>query len=518
MKELYLYLLENINIFEASTGVVVTDKNIDIIVKYLSEYQNEVKCIIPDSEEVRSKYTELDKWFCNYDDISKALFFLKTNGMLCMYKPNVETISDEELKEMHIKRDGEDYYLPGITTKLQATSKKLNSSNSSEKIVKTDLKIWPDSWDKYIVKGTHKVDKDAKLPTTVIDFKNQGAYIIPKNDFDKLKSDLHTTFIENFGEDSVISKIFGSDDIKKYLSSLDKEGKIEVSKAMANVLSEPLAILYTIYNVDGVQIFIRNSFDEPLGEIDQIIIPIRQNWPVADFYIHFTKMPARLVAVSVKSNGGGNTSTILGCLPVAAIDNISVSNQDAEALKEFLEYSIPQFSKGERISLKIDNNLSNRLKNVAMYALYLLKEQTKDSKIKNANKIINTFKSLIDLLKKVKNKDEELEELYNNMNKVCELGGTNFIEKLLVAMFNTNDVVLSIIKNAVADATSCYKITIYDNGKASVLKQSSDSNSFKLIAKQCGQGLNFEFDKNDKIINITKGHLTKQGQWFGYKF
>jgi hypothetical protein len=85
-------------------------------------------------------------------------------------------------------------------------------------------------------------------------------------------------------------------------------------------------------------------------------------------------------------------------------------------------------------------------------------------------------------------------------------------------MFNTNDVVLSIIKDAVADATSCYKITVYDNGKASVIKQSSDSNSFKLIAKQCGQGLNFEFDKNDKIVNITKGHLTKQHQWFGYKF
>jgi hypothetical protein len=253
---------------------------------------------------------------------------------------------------MHITRKGEDYYLPGITTKLQATSKKLNSS-------KSDLKIWPDSWDKYIVKGEHKIDKYSSMPTTVIDFKNQGAYIIPKGELSKIKSDLYESFVNIFGEDSIFAKIFSSKDINKFLSSLDVQSKKEVSKSMANVLSEPLAILYALENVDGVQTFIRNSFDEPLGEIDQIIIPIRQNWPVADFYIHFTEMPARLVAVSVKSNGAGNSSTFLGCLPVASIDNISVSKKDSEALKEFFEVTIPQFNTDKKFSLKIDNNLSN---------------------------------------------------------------------------------------------------------------------------------------------------------------
>lgn len=504
MKELYLYLLENINIFESATGVKITDKNIDIIVKYLSEYQNEVKCVIPDSDEIRNKYAEFDKWFCNYDDISKALFFLKTNGMLCMYEPNVKPMSDKELEEMHITRKGEDYYLPGITTKLQATSKKLNSS-------KSDLKIWPDAWDKYIVKGEHKIDKYSSMPTTVIDFKNQGAYIIPKGELGKIKSDLYESFVNIFGEDSIFAKIFSSKDINKFLSSLDAQSKKEVSKSMANVLSEPLAILYALDNADGVQTFIRNSFDEPLGEIDQIIIPIRQNWPVADFYIHFTEMPARLVAVSVKSNGAGNSSTFLGCLPVASIDNISVSKKDSEALKEFFEVTIPQFNTDKKFSLKIDNNLSNRLKNVAMYVLYLLKEQTKDSKIKNSNKLVNTFEGLIDLIKKDK-------ELYDKLYKVCELEGTNVIEKFLITLFNTNDGVLSIIKNAVADATSCYKITVYDNGKASCLKQSPDNGSFRLKMNQGGQSLNFEFDNNGNLVDITKGHKTSQGQWFGYEF
>jgi hypothetical protein len=35
---------------------------------------------------------------------------------------------------------------------------------------------------------------------------------------------------------------------------------------------------------------------------------------------------------------------------------------------------------------------------------------------------------------------------------------------------------------------------------------------------QGGQSLNFEFDKNGNLIDITKGHKTSQGQWFGYEF
>ena len=131
MKELYLYLLESINIFESATGVKITNKNINTIIDYLSEYQYGVKCIIPDTDEIRNNYIELEEWFCGYNDISKALFFLKSNGMLCMYEPNVKSMSDKELEDLHITRKGEAYYLPGITTKLEATSKKLNSAKTN---------------------------------------------------------------------------------------------------------------------------------------------------------------------------------------------------------------------------------------------------------------------------------------------------------------------------------------------------------------------------------------------------
>jgi hypothetical protein len=144
-----------------------------------------------------------------------------------------------------------------------------------------------------------------------------------------------------------------------------------------------------------------------------------------------------------------------------------------------------------------------------MYALYILKEQTKESKIKNADKLINTFEDLVGLVKNT--------EVYEQLYKICKLGGTNVIEKFLIALFNTNEQVISIIKNAVADATSCYKITVYDNGKASVLKQSPDRSSFRLKMKQGGQGLDFKFDKG-KLVDITLGHKTSQGQWIGYEF
>ena len=50
------------------------------------------------------------------------------------------------------------------------------------------------------------------MPTNVIDFKNQGAYIIPKGELSKIKSDLYESFVNIFGEDSIIAKIFFSKD------------------------------------------------------------------------------------------------------------------------------------------------------------------------------------------------------------------------------------------------------------------------------------------------------------------
>ncbi len=487
---------------EAATGVVLSSgKNLSNIIAYLDENLPDKKCIIPDSDAVRQSNMELSKWFCG-DDISDALFFLKSNGSLCMYEPKVVGMSDSELAEYSITRKGEDYYLPNIKAKLQPTSKRLNSA-------KTDLKVWPDEWNRYIVKGQQKVDETAKMPTTVIDFKNQGAYVL--NDTGSIRSDLHKSFSKIFGDDSPVTEIFANDDFKSYMSGLDKESKTEVSSMMANVISEPLAIVALLTNADGVQDMVRRGVsNDDLGELYQIIIPIRQNWPVADFYAHFKNLPDRLVAISVKSNGAGNSSTIMGCLPVAEIGNVSASSSDAEALVEFFNTTIPMFGDDDKVVLRIPEELSGKIQNLSLYALSLLKEQCCDSKTSNADRLVNTFSELISLTKKDR-------ELYNQLKKICDLKGTNTIEKFLVCLFNANPTVINIIRKAVADATSCFKLTVNNNGNVTCTKQSPEGGTFRLIAKAGGLSLNFDIEDR-KIVDVKKGHKTTQGQWIGFTF
>lgn len=500
MKSLLEYINECL-ICEGAVGVKLTSKNIELVINYLNNNQKDNKCIIPDSDDIRKEYSQFEKWFCEYDDVTNALFFLKTNGDLCMYEPNVKGMSDEELEKFAIKRDGENYYLPGIKAKIEATSKRINSA-------KTDLKIWPDVWDKYIVRGEHQVDDKAKMPTTVIDFKNQGAYVL--RDLSAIKEDLHKSFEKLFGSDSALTKVFATDDVKKYLSELKGDDKEEISKSMANVLSEPLAILALIENIDDAQEKVRNEFEEDLGELFEIVIPIRQNWPVADYYAHFKNLPDRLIAISVKSNGAGNSSTIMGCLPVVELDTVTTNDKDSESLLEFFNEVIPQFESESKVELKLSDKVKDKVQNLSLYTLSLLKEETTNSKTSNPQKLVSSFEHLIDLIKGEK-------EMYSQLHKICELAGTNMIEKIFGCLLNANPKTIDLIKNAVADATSCYKITVSNTGKVSCIKQSPEGRSFKLILKQGGQGLKLHVE-NGKLVNVEKGHKTSQGQWLGYTF
>lgn len=503
------YALGKLFINEGAEGInMKVEKNLKNIITYLDTYQKNIKCIIPDSDELKDKYSNLKNWFCDYDDISSALFYLKTNGKLCMYEPNVKNIDDDILKKYKIEREGEKYSLPNIRAKLEATSKPINSA-------KTDLKIWPNSWNKFIVRGAHKIDETAQMPTTVIDFKNQGAYVL--KDISKIRADLKQSFSNIFGEDSVLTNIFKEKDMLQYLKDLSEEDNNEVSKNMSNVLSEPLAILSLVENINNIQESIKKEFKpEDIGELFEIIIPIRQNWPVADFYAHFRNLPDRLIAVSVKSNGAGNSSTILGCLPVVTIDNVSINDNDKNALLEFFNEIVPQFETEEKVELKLSNDIKKKIQNVSLYALEILKKESKETKISNIQKLINAFENLIELIKSDT-------DLYQQLHKICELAGTNMIEKIFVCLFNSNPTVVELIKNAVADATSCYKITVKNKTKNSntvkvdCIKQSPEGRSFRLIAKYGGQGLKM-IVKDKKLIGVKLGHKSSQGQWLGYTF
>jgi hypothetical protein len=505
------HLLEYINeclILEGATGVDLkkTKSNIQRVVNYFNDNIKDNKCIMPDSDTVKNEYPELSDWFCEYEDVENALFFLKSNGNLCMYEPKVTGMSDEELKKFNIKREGEKYILPGIKTKLEATSKKIGSANSY-------VKVWPDEWDKFIVTGEHKVS-DTKLPTTVIDFKNQGAYVLKDGEnwsLTNIKHDLYKSFEKLFGKDSVLTKIFATENIKRYLSELSAEEKTVVSNSMANVLSEPLALIAMLENIDDVQREVKDAISsEELGKLYEVVIPIRQNWPVADFYVHFENLPDRLVAISVKSNGAGNTSTIMGCLPVVELDSVKLTDKDSENLLTFFNDIIPQFEKEGNVELKLSNETKDKVQNLSLYTLLLLKEETCNSKAGNAKKLIAAFENLINLIK-------DNEELYLQLHKICELAGTNTIEKIFVCLFNANPKTIDLIKNAVGNATSCYKIKVSNAGEAKCTKQSPEGRLFRLVVKQGGQGLNL-IVKNGELIDVKIGHKTSQNQWLGYTF
>lgn len=518
-----LKLYEYLRIFEAASGPDLNrGKNIAAFKSYLQKYHSDHRCIIPDNDDVRNKYNDLQEWFCNDDNTNDALFYLKSNDSICMYKPNADRFDDAALAKIAIKRRDDGAYnitddgTPGkckITAKLEATQKALNSAI-------TDAKIWPDKWDKFIVKGEFELGDKSEMPPTVIDFKSQGAYVLNSGQFNQIQTDLRNQFEKTFGADSVCTRTIGSNDIPGFLKNVydeNSEDRKTVEQMMANVLSEPLAILYVLNNINGICDSICKSVSGSrtgLGQLEQIIIPIRQNWPVADFYIRFSKMPNRLIAVSVKSNGAGNSSTILGCLPIVDSNDVTITDKDKDALKAMFETIIPQLNTTGKAGLKLKNG--NDLENVAMYALHTLKQETL-KKAGNAQRLINTYNSLLNIIGIDADNGDSANDidksLCNTLTKISTLGGTNVIEKILVCLFNTSNAVIEKIKNAVADATSCYKITVCIDGSASCIQQSPNSSKFRLINKQGGQSLIFTANGDVKL-----GHKTKQGQWIGYSF
>ena len=61
MKHLSEYVFENL-INEAAKGInMKVEKNLTDIITYLNIYQKNTKCIIPDSDEIKNKYSKLKK-------------------------------------------------------------------------------------------------------------------------------------------------------------------------------------------------------------------------------------------------------------------------------------------------------------------------------------------------------------------------------------------------------------------------------------------------------------------------
>ena len=493
MKSIIEYIYENINIFESSTGLSLSvDSNIKKLLEYLKKYFNNKKCILPDNKQVIDKFDLLKEWFINDNDTSKPFFYLKNNShnYLCI-NGNID-LSDDELNTYGITKKGNnEYYLEGIKAKLQTTHKKDGRIN---------VKIWPSKWG--IIKG--------KYDETNIDFKQKGAYLIELNDISSIKNDLYESF-KNTGElpDEIINIFNENTNIKEYLNKISKEDYFK--KYKANILSEPIAILSVIENINNIQDDIRKSFlNNDLGDLIKIVIPISENWTDADFYITFEKIPNELIPISVKSgNIGGHKSTILNCIGADKEykkQYIQITNDIKQSCIDIFKEIIPN------LNGKIDKITNKNIDNISLYTLNMLEHFCRQDKMKNEPILIETFNELINLVKD--------SEIYQGLKLISTNKATNIIDKIFCALFNSSNKCMDRIKNVINTVKAQHKITLDDNGNIKYKLQNENLHNLKLYPLHGGKvSAILIINKDTNLIeDIETKQISSNGQWLGYSF
>lgn len=480
---------------ESATGLVLVNrssktKNYDMFLQYFNSIDKKVS-----EDSITGDYTALEllkqdfgKFFADNTSKSKAIFYIKnrsTSVEVCINGYAVEKLSDKQLyNDYSLEYRNNKYYLSnfGIDAAFEITHK------NSEK-TKLYVKIWPDN----IQTGKNEIT----IGDTSYNFGNKGYILIEGSDlrnFGSIMAEHYKTVIDN----DIIPYIFENPDkIEQTLK--DNRNDEYLQMAMANVLSEPLSIFAVINNINGVLDKIKSTYNNP-GELNGIIVPLLQNWPIADFYARFNNLEI-LVPVSVKSNGSGNASTILSCLDTKDAYRPKASQTVENELNDFINDIVPSLENKKEFSWSHPvDNLTQYLYEALLYGC----QQHKYSK----NKILEIFACL--------SQDIKDEYIKNIITRIYDCQGTNFIERVCVSLFNKNQKIISDISEQVGRATSCHKVTVYSNGKIDHTLQ-SENGTLKLKSRAGGQSVIFTIE-GDKITSINQGALNKQGQWFGYTF
>lgn len=488
MKSLFDYI---INIFEGSaTGIKPGNtKNIEPLEKYFSTYftkdGNPIPCIYPDTPKQIDEYPYLTKWIIQNNDIGAAYFFLKNNGNLCCYNDKFN-VDDKTLKEQygltHI--DG-GYKIDGIKALMHMTHKAIGTAQLK-------VKTWPSSW------------KDTVYEAGGVVFGKQHAYKV-KADYDKIIYDFYEHFKNEFGEYSPITSVFSSNDIKANIEKVKDDA--DFVQGFANVLSEPLAILYAIKHL--IEFLNVNE----LKKIDYIYIPISQNYKSVDFYCQYENVDT-LEPISVKSLGNGNVPSILGPLKIANLNAKKFDEKEKELLKTFLNKLIPEFYNKSRVTLTLPDELKNEIGNseVAIKVLSILSKQLKNNS--HGNALIKTFEDILDDI--YPNKADK-DDFYDVLNQICKLNGTNTVEKLFVYLFKLSETCMKEIKDIVLKyGFSTIKININTDGTGTFVRQ-NESAHFNIKIKGSGTTLIFKQNKKGDVT-VSKGNQGRVGQFIGGLF
>lgn len=480
---------------ESANGLVLMKsssktKNYDIFLKYFEsiDKKSSEDLITGDYSALELLKNDFGKYFADNTSKSKAIFYIKNRASsveVCINGYAVEKLSDKQLYDDYsLEYRNNKYYLSnfGIDAAFEVTHK------NSEK-AKLYVKVWPDT----LQTGKNEMT----VGNTTYNFGNKGYILIEGSDlsnFGNIIAEHYKTVIDN----DVIPYIFEHpENIEQILR--DNKNDEYLQMAMANVLSEPLSVFAVINNINGVLDKIKNTYNNT-GSLNGIIIPLLQNWPIADFYARFDNLEF-LVPVSVKSNGSGNASTILSCLDTSSASRPTASQVVINEFRDFIDDIIPCIENKKEFSWNhTTDNLTEYLYEALLYGCKIHKY--------SKNKILEIFACF--------SQDIKDEYLKNIVTDVYNCQGTNFIERVCVSLFNKNSNIINEISTQVGKATSCHKVTVYSNGKIDHTLQ-SENGTLKLKSRAGGQSVVFNIE-NGKITEVSKGALNKQGQWFGYTF
>ncbi len=506
----YIYESDIINIFESLN--LKTEKNIDKLYIYLSNVFDNIKCIKCDDKKTETNYNKLSNWFIENDNDGKPFFYLKSNGKFCINGNYVNNTDD--LSKYFLLYDNESgkYNITYKENNNQLINIKLYVTHKHNNIY--DKKIWPSDWEIIKSYGNN------------LNFGNKGAYKIAANG-NNILNDLKNVF-DNYDDENIkkLSNIFIEKNFKnleKYIK--DNNFSEEFEKYNAKVLSEPIALISSIFNINNILDKIKENKEDILKDtkLTDIIIPIAQNWKDADFYLIFKNSEEKEnnlgipISISVKSgpNGGGAYSSVLSSLQYINIEDKNYDLKNLEEYNELFKEVIPLLKFNTKKTLNKDI-VSN---NSAYFILSKLIEQCK-SNINQEKKMYNAYKQIILPLKDKYNETYEQLYLILNDNKNGR-PSYNLIERIFCLIFNANENVLNIIQEVVSNTKANFKIDVNDNGNIKLITQFNNRlfSSFKLYPRiTSGHFHGTVTIENNKIINIETYASTDRCLWFGYKF
>lgn len=528
MKHLQEFIIENIiNIFEASgtlhkEGINIS-KYFDEFIKYLDKFNISISTDNNLSEEYKTK---LSKYITtDVKELSKCLFIIKngTKGSgIVLNGAIIDLFDNNDInKYQFVKKDIKHY---DLKLSDDIVIKDIYVSHKSK--LEGTLKIWPKEWDNIIV-----TNKEQKEYPNYPEFGNQGAYIIKGDNLINFKNSISQTIKKSIGENDLVYQIFNAKNPFEFMHDKIKNGsdvdKLKIKQNLANVLSEPLAILSLLLNKDNVLDKILDDIKIEGDEIDHkdikinnIAIPISQNFKLADFFVQFEYdgtnygMPVSVKSGHKKSDHGNMASFMryLGFDPDFP-KNEPKHNINQKKLDEFLSLYLESIKNDSKLSELYKNFKEQDIDKIQDFILdcveYAYVNEAKQFR-KNPD-LKDTLYKAYDRIIKDTNK-----ELYKELNSLQ--GNENFIEKMIIRIFKLSNHILGRLKRMIGLNAKCHKITVMSNGNCTCVQQDENTTAnITLKTQGGGRGYNIKFD-NGKIVGFDFNGKQSNGQFLCYSF